>query len=894
MPYLRPLALLAALLAPADFASAQRSPSARDQLLAAYGKGHALWEQGKLEQAIPFVEQAVRLAPRAFGPDDLQTADLHNRLGKLYYLTSQFAPAEAQFRHSLRIREGKLGPDHPLVAEAVNNLAIQFLQQGRYAEAEAPLRRALAIQERTTPDDTPVADRLDNLAFLLQRLDRNAEATKLFTRALEIRRAKRGEEHIETAQSLRNVAEQLAHDGKPEQARKYFEQSLRIWEAKGGPTHRKVAIGLHDLACLHLRQGRPDEAIPLMERSIKIQRANGGKEDPEVSVGEVLSNLAWAHAARGDWKRAAAAMDEAQRIYLRFVNYSLPAQPESEQLTFLRTRFQPTVYRGLSLGLAARDDAGVAALSAAWVLNGKGVAHQALAERALLDRDRKDPAARQLVGKLDTVRAEQARLKYQAGGPEAARARRLAELAETETDLVKQLGERRGRSRKGDAWVSLESVRKALPEDAVLIEVARFPRMSFKVGDKSPAEEWYVAWVIPAAGKGDVRVVELGPAEEIDDAVWAVRLALQKGLATVARLGEAKAEKQLHGPLDALSRRVIQPLLKHAGPARRWVISPDGELWLVPWAALRLGDGRYVVEGHEVRYAVSGRDLVAKRHTAKPAVPLVLADPDFDLKPAAAKVAVGPKPARAGVRSGSLGGMRWERLPGTAAEAKTIGPALQRMAGAKPRVLTGARATESAFKAAASPRVLVLSTHGFFLEDQVASPAEYAAGPGGRGIVRLEQPVRRPRPKKADGPPENPLLRCGLVLAGANHPEKAVGADDGYLTGLEIAGADLRGTELVVLSACETGLGQVQQGEGVSGLRQAFQLAGARAVAATLWKVADRETAQLVGAFFDQLARKRPPAAALRAAQLAMIRQRRAASGAAHPYYWAAFTLTGR
>jgi CHAT domain-containing protein/Tfp pilus assembly protein PilF len=884
------------LLTPLAFGSGPPARSERDKAVAIYLKGHALWEQGKPEEAIPHVEQAVRLAPRAFGANDLQTADLHNRLGKLYYLTSQFAPAEAQFRHSLRIRDAKLGPNHLLVAESLNNLAIQFKEQGRYAEAEAPLRRSLAIQERATPDEPPVADALDNLAFLLQRLDRNAEATRLFTRALEIRRSKRGKQHVETAQSLRNIAEQLEHDGKVDDARKHYEESLRIWEATVGPTHRKVAIGLQDLATLHLRQGRPDDAIPLLERSLKIQRGNGGKEDPEVFIGGLLEKLAWAHGCRGDWPRAAASMDEAQRIYLRFVNYSLPAQPEAEQLTFLRTRFQRTLHRALSLGLSAGTDPALAAQSAAWVLNGKGVAHQALAERALLDRDRKDPATRQLAVQLDAVRAEQSRLMYQARSqePQAARARRLAELAGKEEDLIKQLGERRGRARKGDTWVSLDSVRKALPEDAVLIEVARFARLSFKPGDRAAADEWYAAWIIPAAGKGDVRVVELGPAEEIDDAVWALRLALQKGLASVARMGEAKAEKQLLGPLEALSRRVVQPLLKHAGPARRWVISPDGELWLVPWAALRLGDGRYVVEGHEVRYAVSGRDLVARPSAAKPTAPLVLADPDFDLKPTPVKVAAGPKSARPGLRSGALGDTRWERLPGTAAEARAIGKALQRLAGTKPRILTGARATESAFKASTSPRVLVLSTHGFFLEDQAGPPVEQVAGTGWRGIVRVDQPVRRPRVKAPTGPLQNPLLRCGLVLAGANHPAEASGADDGVLTGLEIAAADLRGTELVVLSACETGLGQVHQGEGVSGLRQAFQLAGARAVAATLWKVADRETAQLVGAFFDQLARKRPPVEALRAAQLAMIRERRRENGAAHPYYWAAFTVTGR
>jgi CHAT domain-containing protein len=189
-------------------------------------------------------------------------------------------------------------------------------------------------------------------------------------------------------------------------------------------------------------------------------------------------------------------------------------------------------------------------------------------------------------------------------------------------------------------------------------------------------------------------------------------------------------------------------------------------------------------------------------------------------------------------------------------------------------------------KAVVSPRVLHLATHGFFLSDQEVQRTNF-----GRAdlLVGLDARQRVPTTKNDW---ENPLVRCGIALAGANHALQITIAiaEDGLLTGLEASLLNLQGTELVILSACDSGSGEVKIGEGVMSLRRAFRIAGAESVLASHWPVNDKATSRLMTEFMRRWRAGEPRAQAWREAQLELLRSK----DFSNPYFWAAFTLTGQ
>jgi CHAT domain-containing protein len=493
-----------------------------------------------------------------------------------------------------------------------------------------------------------------------------------------------------------------------------------------------------------------------------------------------------------------------------------------------------------------------------------GMTMSGMTQKAGRERmEREQGEDREVMAEYQSALAERSALAQRPPGSaqeQAEQGRRIADLDRRLQAMQQQMQMRaaqrepaakpqRGREQRA---ALLKNVQARVPEGAVLLEMLKYRPLDPRV-DLAEEKRWgaarYGTYVIRRSG--EPVYVDLGEAEPIERLVTSFRAALSR---------QDAASRGLGRQLDAL---LMQPVRERLGGATLVLVAPEDLLNLVPFGALVDEQNRYLVERFTFTYLASGRDLLRESAMAPRGPALIIADPAFGSQGTGA-----PSGAEAGGRSRNFDGLSFERLPGTASEAQ----ALKRIL-AEAVVLTGDQATETVAKQSKGPRILHIATHGFFLENASEDPAQSG--------------TRSSKLTGGAAPAENPMLRSGLVFAGVNALRS--GDDDGVLTALEASALDLAGTKLVVLSACETGLGQVRNGEGVFGLRRAFTVAGAESLLMSLWQVADEATKDLMIGYYTRLAKGEGRAEALRQTQLAMLKDPKLS----HPFFWASFIPSG-
>ena len=810
--------------------------------------------KGDYPEAVSHFTRALLIWERALGPQHPDLGYALDGLAKVHYLRGDYAGAEPLYQRALTIREKALGPEHPEVATTLNNLAVLYRQKGDYAKAEQLLLRDLAITEkRVGPDHLSGSATLNNLALIYQRQGEFAKAERLYLRALAIREKALGPTHFDVGLTLNSLGRLYAEDTTRVEtdAEPFFRRSLLILEKALGSDHHRVAAPLSGLAALAARKGDHVAAERYFRRALAIQEKALGPDHPEVA--QSLEGLSELSRAQGDFQRSLNLLQQAHEVRERHLDHNLPLGSERQKLGYLKL-FAQDVDQAVSLHARIGSNPQALHLAFTTLLRRKGRALDATVDNIVALRLRARPQDRELFDRLSGARSQLAALTLQGpGGGEAAAYRsRLLQIEEVvdrlEAEVATQSAEFRALSRP----VTLEAVRAQIPEQAALVEFAWYRPIDDE--KKSSLPPRYAAYLL--AHGAEPQWVDLGEAPAIDDAVAAWRRSLRDPHRADAR--------HLGRTLDA---KIMQPVRLRLGTLRHLLISPDGELNLVPFAALVDEENNYLIERFTVTYVTSGRDLLrlqVPRESRSP--PVIVATPAFG------------EPAQVTTDRDSRPQVDYSQvffgpLPGAASEVRALKELLP-----SATFLTGEQATEAALRRLSGPRLLHVATHGFFLRDE-EDAADRDAKVTSTSGTRLGKWARWV---------ENPLLRSGLALAGANKGLK--GEHDGVLTALETTGLNLWGTGLVVLSACDTGLGDVKRGEGVYGLRRALVLAGAESQLMSLWPVSDRSTRDLMIDYYKLLLQGEARGEALRRAQLRMVRDDKLA----HPYYWASFIQSGQ
>jgi CHAT domain-containing protein/Tfp pilus assembly protein PilF len=726
---------------------------------------------------------------------------------------------------------------HHNLVRNLNNLGGLLQAQGSYGEARRYLERALAMVESLCPKDhypqghPDLAMSLNNLGLLLQAQGSYGEARRYHERALAMRQSLYPQDrypqgHPDLASSLNNLGGLLADQGSYGEAREYYERAVAMYQSlypkdRYPQGHLHLAGSLGNLGFRLQAEGSYGEAAVLLRQAADMQQALSRTLLAATSEAEAMSYLAQLPGTR----------DAMVSVSLRV--------PASDEETYRR------------------------------IWDGKSVLTRILHDRqaATLGREGTDPAIQRTLTAWRDARSRLARLILATadGRDHPERVALIKELGSEKERLERELAAALPEFARKRALEQSrhDDLLKVLPERTAVLDLVRFtrfeqdPQVKGKKGERQTPG--YVGFVL-STGQS-VRMVDLGPAQPIDDAVSRWRQAIVRGQESPAAAD--------------LRRLVWEPLARHLPKGTLAVyLAPDSSLCYIPWAALP-GDrpGTVLLE----QYALAtiphapflldrltapqppGRDstsgvLLAVGGVAYGQEPRPVDDERTRLQLLAAR------PAET-TRGGENG---WADLPGTLQELDAV----SRLAVTREilRLQAAEASTARLLQELLRARWAHIATHGFFANPSVRSvltpdPRLF----GSIGTERIGAGLR------------NPLVLSGLVLAGANLPrsegELPAHDDRGILTAEAIAGLDLAGLELAVLSACETGLGLAGGGEGVFGLQRAFHLAGAHNVIASLWKVDDQATAALMALFYDRLWRRgKPPLEALREAQLALYR----------------------
>jgi len=829
-------------------------------------------DRGALDERRGIAEQAINVADAVFGKESLEKYRAQQQLEGVLHDSGELHAVYESGERRIAALEQLLDDADPRLALALLEFGGQLAEIGRRDEAKNQVDRALMILQSSEDPDPGRLTRTLRVRGRMARQDGEWElAEQMLERALAVAAENFEPTKPRNTRALIQLALLRSDQGHHSEARRLVQEALRAQERAYGEADACLAGVLQKNATILFLAGDTAEAIESYRRALSLLDAEPRHVFWKRRNTQLLNGLARAewHAEQFD-EAIDHALEGHQLARERFI-YLIRGLPEREAL-LQEMHFGSGLDTALSIFANLREDARRARTQRVWdeVVRSRAIV---LDETASRNRVRamahsgkesaeavafQDASARVaqlvLLGSQDAAGDERIR--------EAIRQRDAAEanLAKTSESLGAVSASRRA---------GIEDVLAALPLDSRLVSFVRFERSIDPAGIE--VESFYLAFVGEPAGRRS-RVVEIGSARSIDGLVNDWRRLSGRD----PRLDAENSIEQMRAVGAKLRTRIWDPIASEFSGARVVFVVPDGGLNLVNLETLPLGDDQYLIETAPMLHLLSAeRDLVRFQEDSRSPARGLLAvgAPDFE-KTSVNKKGDGESQELAGnyrslvAECPEFQSLRFSDLPATRSEVKSIAGAWRN---APSKTLVGARASEARFKDLAPEHGIVhIATHGYFVPERCESRG---------GSVTLSP---------------DPLLYSGLALAGANRRSTTgPGDEDGILTASEIASLDLSKVDWAVLSACESGLGDLRSGEGVLGLRRAFEMAGANTLIMSLWKVEDEATATWMKQLYRERANGLSTIEAVRRADLHLLRLLRQRGRTAHPFFWGGFVAGG-
>ncbi|GAB3914451.1 CHAT domain-containing protein [Larkinella knui] len=860
---------------------------------------HSYEQQGEYEKALPLYIECKTIQERVGLKRDPNYTNTLNNLAVLYDRMGQFEKALPLFLDCLKIQEEILGKQHSLYITTQHNLANLYNEMGKSDEALKLYKEVLAVMKSGNLGQDHYATTLASIASQYKARGLHTEADSLLKESQRIREAVLGKEHNAYANSLVQRAHFYKEDGNYAQALPLLQEALAIREKVQGKMHPNYINTQVELATLYKNRRQYQPALDLYLEALKNTEKVLGKSHPDYAG--IQYELADLYEETREFGKAASLLIETRQHYKNQLLKNSTILSEKALIQF-QQQFDRNDFT-YSLARQTRD---VSLIDQSYndLLLSKGLGLMAGQQLNRLLGQIKDTATVRLLTRLRDTRELLNRqltipLRQQRGVDSL---QRLSDVLEQQ--LVMRLPEYR------DSFNVLRmewpEVQSALRTDEAAIEFVAYDYYHNKYSANVSAIV-YAALVL-RPGYRHPKFVYLGKAGDLDE-LLAANAESPMQINDLYRGGVAEKEsgndKTQLARGRALSQLIWQPLDSLLQGVKTVYVSPAGRLHQIALAALPYpaDTNQRMADRFRIRQVGSTR-VVALRNaqTERP-----FAKNSFKTRLYGGITYEANKGTPSGQKTSQAIDNKavkaWEYLPGTQTEIDALRRLLPP---AQTTFLNREAATEGSVKALSGrpPSVLHIATHGFFFTPP-PKPQNVIEIPPGDNITidvrELSEKARKEREaakRLADATDErsrfrfseNPLLRSGLVMAGANYVWRGgtpiEGVDDGILTAYELSNLDLRGTELVVLSACETGLGQVRGSEGVYGLQRAVKMAGARYLLMSLWRVSDQETAEYMTLFYRHLLEKGSVPAAYDYAQSQM--QSRYPK---EPFKWAAFVL---